>query len=133
MAKGELKDRMNSQQFRDYLQKKNNAEHSKFKAIPTSTADGQSFRSILEANFYKRMWVLQQAGEVILIEREVRYELIVNGLFIAAYLMDFRITNADGTMRYIDCKSTATKTPLYLMKKQLMKALYDIEIEEVFN
>lgn len=133
MAKGELKDKMTPQEFREYLDKQNRAKDSKFKAIPTTTADGQTFKSILEANYYKRMWVLQRAGEVKLIEREVRYELIVNGVFIAAYMMDFRITYSDDRIEYVDCKSTATKTPLYLMKKQLMLALYGIELKEVFE
>jgi hypothetical protein len=131
--KGELKDKMNPQEWRDFMQKRKNAETSKFKAIPTQTADGQKFKSILEADFYNRQWVRQRAGEVVKIEREVRYELIVNGVFIAAYMLDFLITEADGTIRYIDCKSQPTKTPLYLMKKQLMLALFDIRIEEVFE
>jgi hypothetical protein len=133
MAKGELKDKMNPQEFRDYLAKVEAGKNSKFRAIPTTTADGQTFKSILESAYYNRMWVLQRAGEVTLIEREVRYELIVNGVFIAAYMMDFRVTYADGHVEYVDCKSTATKTPLYLIKKQLMLALYGIELKEVFE
>lgn len=132
MAKGELKDQMTSSEFKEYLAKKERARSSKFGAVPTQTADGQKFKSILESDFYNRQWIRQRAGEVTLIEREVRYEFIVNGVFIASYFLDFRITEADGTIRYIDCKSQPTKTPLYLMKKQLMLALYEIEIEEVF-
>jgi hypothetical protein len=133
MAKGELTDKMSAAQFRDYLQKVENAKQSKFKAIPTTTADGQKFKSMLEADFYNRQWCRQKAGEVTLIEREVRYELVVNGVFIAAYLLDFRITETGGRIRYIDCKSQPTKTPLYMIKKALMLALYEIEIEEVYN
>lgn len=133
MQKGTVKDKMNVAEFRDYLAKKDKAKDSKFKAIPTETADGQKFKSMLEAHFYQRCWVRQRAGEITLIEREVRYELVVNGVFIAAYMMDFRLTLADGSIEYIDCKSTATKTPLYLMKKALMLALYGIEIKEVFE
>jgi hypothetical protein len=48
-------------------------------------------------------------------------------------MMDFRVTYADGHVEYVDCKSTATKTPLYLIKKQLMLALYGIELKEVFE
>lgn len=133
MAKGELKDKMSPQEFRDYLNRTEKARTSKFGAVPTETADGQKFKSILEADFYTRMWVLQKAGEVTLIEREIRYELIVNGVFIAAYLLDFRITYATGVVDFIDCKSQPTKTPLYMMKKQLMKALFDIDIKEIFQ
>lgn len=131
--KGELKDKMNAAEFRQYLAKVEAGKNSMFKAIPTTTGDGQKFKSVLESAFYNRMWVLQRAGEVTLIEREVRYELVVNGVFIASYLLDFRIHYATGVVRYIDCKSTATKTPLYLMKKQLMLALFEINIEEVFE
>lgn len=133
MEKGTLKDKMNPQEWKEYMAKKNAARQSMFKAIPTQTADGQKFKSILESAFYNRMWVLQKAGEVQLIEREVRYELIVNGVFLAAYLLDFRITYTDGRIEYVDCKSTATKTPLYMIKKGLMLALYGIELKEVFE
>lgn len=133
MAKGELKDKMNPQEWKDYMAKKEAGRNSLYKAIPTTTADGQKFKSILESAFYNRMWVLQKAGQVKLIEREVRYELIVNGVFIAAYMLDFRITWTDGRIEYVDCKSTATKTPLYAMKKALMLALFEIELKEVFE
>lgn len=133
MEKGTLKDKMNPQEWKEYMAKKNAARQSMFKAIPTQTADGQKFKSILESAFYNRMWVLQKAGEVQLIEREVRYELIVNGVFLAAYLLDFRITYTDGRIEYVDCKSTATKTPIYMIKKGLMLALYGIELKEVFE
>lgn len=133
MEKGTLKDKMSPQEWKDYMAKRNAAQTSKFKAIPTETADGQKFKSILESAFYNRMWVLQKAGEVQLIEREIRYELVVNGVYINSYMMDFRITYTDGRIEYVDCKSTATKTPLYLMKKALMLALYGIELKEVFE
>ncbi len=133
MKKGELKDKMNVQEFRDYLAKKEAGKTSLYKAIPTQTGDGQKFKSILESEYYKRCWVLLQSGEVVKIEREVRYELIVNGILIASYDLDFRITYATGVIEYVDCKSTATKTPLYMMKKKLMKALHDIELKEVFE
>lgn len=133
MQKGTLKDKMTPQEFRDYLAKKDRAKDSKFGAVPTTTGDGQTFKSTLEATYYNRQWVRQRAGEVVKIEREVRYELIVNGIFIAAYMLDFRITEASGHIEYVDCKSQPTKTPLYLMKKQLMLALHGIEIKEVFE
>lgn len=132
-AKGTLKDKMTSAEFREYLAKKDRAKSSKFGAIPTETADGQKFKSTLEADFYNRQWVRQRVGEVLLIEREIRYEFVVNGVYINSYFLDFRITEADGSIRYVDCKSQPTKTPLYLMKKALMKALFEIEIEEIFE
>lgn len=126
-------DQMNAAEFRDWWAKREKARNSKFKAIPTQTSDGQKFKSELEASYYKRMWCLQQIGEVTKIEREVRYELVVNGVFISAYLMDFRITYADGHIEYIDCKSDATLTPVYRIKRQLMIAIHGIELQEVYK
>jgi hypothetical protein len=130
--KGALKDNMSPQEWRDYMAKQNAAKESRYKAVPTETNDGQHFKSHIEASYYKRCWVLKQSGEVTLIEREVRYELIVNGVFICAYLMDFRITYADGHIEYIDCKSDPTITPIYRLKKQLMLACHGIELKEIF-
>lgn len=131
--KGELKQQMTAAEFRDFLAKKEAGKTSKYKAIPTETADGQKFKSTLEADYYKRCWTLQQIGEVTQIEREVRYELVVNGVFIAAYHMDFRVTYKDGRVEHVDCKSEPTITALYKVKRALMKALYDIDLIEVFE
>lgn len=131
--KGSLKDKMSAQEFRDYLDKTEKAKGSLYKAIPTQTADGQNFKSILESTFYNRMWVLQKAGEVVKIEREVEYELTVNGHFITRYMMDFRITYADGRIDYVDCKSAPTVTPLYKLKRALMFAIHGIQLREVYE
>ena len=133
MEKGTLKDQMTAAQFRDYLAKKDRARESKFGAVPTETADGQKFKSILEADYYNRLWVQKRAGEIETIEREVRYELIVNGIMIATYFLDFRVKYTDGHTEYVDCKSQPTVTPLYKMKRALMLALFNIEIKEVYK
>ena len=133
MQKGTLKDKMTAQEFRDYIGKKDKARESRFGAVPTETADGQKFRSILEADYYNRLWVQQRAGLIETIEREVRYELTVNGVLVATYYLDFRVKYTDGHTEYVDCKSQPTVTPLYKIKKALMLALFNIEIKEVYN
>lgn len=130
---GELKDKMTAEEFREYLKKKEAGRTSKYKSIPTQTADGQKFKSALEADYYNRCWVLQRSGEVTQIEREVRFELNVNGVFVAAYMLDFRITYADGRVEHVDCKSEPTVTALYKIKRALMLAIYGIELKEVFE
>jgi len=132
MATAKRTDVMNPEQFREFMAKREAGRTSKYKAIPTETQDGQKFKSELEARYYGRCLILQKAGQIDKIEREVRYELVVNGVFIASYMMDFRITYSNGSIDYIDCKSDATLTPLYKMKKLLMLALYGIELKEVF-
>lgn len=133
MSKGILKDRMTSEEFRAYNDKRNQAANSKYGAIPTQTADGEKFRSHLEATYFNRLKLLKSSGEITNIEREVRYELTVNGFFICAYMMDFRVTWADGRIDYIDCKSKPTMTPVYAIKKKLMEACHGITLREVFE
>lgn len=133
MAKGELKDKMNSEEFREYWKKREAAKDSKYKAIPTQTSDGQKFRSHLEATFYNRIKLLHQQGDVIKFDREVRFEIIVNGVFICAYLCDFVVHWKDGRVEHIDCKSQPTMTPVYSLKKKLMQAVHGIELVEVYN
>lgn len=133
MSKGELKDKMNPQEWRDYMAKKNQAATSKYKAIPTETADGQKFRSHLEATFYNRVKLLHTQGDLIKFDREVRFELNVNGFMVCAYVCDFILYWKDGRVEYIDCKSQATMTPIYSIKKKLMWAVHGIELKEVYE
>lgn len=133
MAKGELKDKMTPQEFREYLAKVESGKQSKYGAIQTTTSDGETFKSTLEATYYSRLKVLQKVGEVTNIEREVRYEFHVNGIFVGTYLLDFRITYATGVVEHIDCKSQPTVTPLFRIKKQLMKACHGIDVVEVYK
>jgi hypothetical protein len=72
-----------------------------------------------------------QDGLIHSLELQVRYNLVVNGHKIGAYIADFRyeVVETDAVI-VEDVKSPATKTPLYRIKKKLVKALYDIEITE---
>lgn len=137
-----LKDQMSAQEFRDYLAAKEKGKNSKFGAVATEI-NGEKYDSELEASFHQDLLVLQRVGEVAKIERSVRYELVVNGVFVCAYELDFRITYTEkypqfekyretGGIRYVDCKSTATVTQLYRVKKQLMLACHGIQLEEVY-
>lgn len=133
MRKGELKDQMSSKEFKEFWDKQEKARGSKFGAIPTTTADGQRFDSKLEATFYNRHRLLLQQGELLKLERSVRFELIVNGVFITSYKADFILTWKDGRVEVVDCKSQPTQTEAYKLRKKLMRAIHNIEIKEVFE
>lgn len=133
MAKGELKDKMTAAEFRAYLARENAAKSSKFGAIPTESSDGQKFRSKLEATYYNRLKLLKQQGDLLKFEREVRFELIVNGLMVCAYVCDFILYWSDGRVEHIDCKSQATQTRVYNIKKKLMEACHGIILKEVYE
>lgn len=131
--KGTLKDRMTAAEFKDYNDRANRAAESKYRAIPTETADGQKFRSKLEATFYNRVKLLKQQGEIVEFSREVPFELVVNGFHVCTYVCDFVLKWKDGTVQHIDCKSQPTITPVYRLKKKLMEAVYGIILKEIFE
>lgn len=125
-----LKDKMTAQEFRAYLTKVERARDSKFGAIPCESSDGQKFRSHLELAFYNRIRLMPDLEKF---EREVRFELVVNGVFVCAYVCDFILYWKNGTIEHIDTKSSATMTQTYRIKKQLMLACHGIQLKEVYK
>jgi uncharacterized protein DUF1064 len=93
---------------------------------------GIQFDSRKEADRYQQLQLLERAGQIRSLELQPRYDLIVNGHKLGFYRGDFRYEEvATGTTILEDVKSPATKTPVYQLKKKLIKALYGIEISEV--
>lgn len=133
MSKGEMKDKMTPAEFQAFWKKREAAKDSKFGAIPTTNRHGEKFRSQLESTYYDQLKLLKQSGEVLDFLREVRFELIVNEVFICAYICDYIITWKDGRVEHVDCKSSATMTQVYKLKKQLMKACHGIDLIEVYK
>jgi len=88
------------------------------------------FDSCKEMNRYQELLLLERAGEITNIELQVRYDLVVNGHKLGFYKADFRYEEvATSTVIVEDVKGV--RTPVYMLKKKLMKALYGIEIIEV--
>lgn len=100
----------------------------KYRNVPT-VVNGIKFQSKREAKRYQRLLLLQKAGDVVKIELQVKYELVVNSEKICAYIADFRVTWASGNITVEDAKGFAT--PVYKIKRALMKAIYGITIKEI--
>lgn len=102
---------------------------SKYRAIPT-VIDGIRFASKKEANRYGELKLLFVYGKIASLETQPKFKLAINGEPICTYVADFK---------YIDLVSLKTviedvkgmKTPVYRLKKKLMKAIHGIEIQEV--
>lgn len=94
---------------------------------------GIQFDSRKEANRYQELLYMERAGLIRNIELQPRYDIIVNGKKCGFYKADFRYENKNtGEIVVEDVKGgDATKTPVYQLKKKLIKALYDIDIVEV--
>jgi hypothetical protein len=89
--------------------------------------DGIRFDSKKEAARWEQLLLLQKAGEIHDLERQVRYPLIVKGMKVAMYVADFRYIEK-GAVVVEDVKGMPTH--VYKLKKLLMKALHGVEIRE---
>lgn len=91
--------------------------------------DGIWFDSKKEARHYSGLCLLKKAGIISRIEIQVRYRLEVCGEKIADYVADFVVTFPDSRIEVQDVKGV--RTPVYKLKKRLMKAIHKIEIKEI--
>ncbi len=96
-----------------------------------TTVDGTTFDSEREAERYSELLLEQQAGTIVGLELQKHFRLEVNGFHIADYVADF-VYHRSGETIVEDVKSKPTKTRVYRIKKQLMRAIHGIEIQEVF-
>lgn len=124
---------MSAAEFQKYHQKTIQARDSKYGSVPRKDANGTKFRSGVELRYNQKLELLQHIGEVVKIDREVPFSLIVNNVFICTYVLDFRVTYSDGRIEHIDTKSKPTLTPLFKAKQALMLACYGINVVAVFE
>lgn len=103
---------------------------SKYNAIKC-TIDGITFDSKLEAKHYMTLRNLVRSGEISQLQTQVDYPLEVNGVHIANYKADFVYVNKDGDTLVEDTKGFLTKE--YRLKKKLVKAIYGVDIIEVYS
>lgn len=102
---------------------------TKYNAIPTHV-DGLRFASKREAKRYNELKLMERGGEIIALEIQPKFPLIVNKQKLGSYIGDFRYRDtATGDLIVEDVKGV--KTPVYKLKAKLVKALYGVEIVEV--
>lgn len=92
------------------------------------------FDSKKEARRWTDLQLLQQAGVITDLERQVRYRLEVNGIKITTAVIDFRYyDNEQERLRLEDVKGYENpKDPnvrLYRAKHRLIQATHNIEVE----
>lgn len=90
--------------------------------------NGRWYASKREAARAKELDLLIKAGEVVAWTPQPMYPLIVNKQKIGIYIADFRVHWKDGRCTVEDVKGMAT--PVYRLKKKLVKAIHGIDIEE---
>ena len=92
-----------------------------------TVVDGIVFHSKREADYYCKLKALENAGRISSLLIQVPYKLVVNGVLICSYIADFVFTMED-KQHIVDVKGFRTRE--YLIKKKLMKAILDLNIEE---
>lgn len=92
--------------------------------------DGFRFDSKREAARWGELKLLQRAGLIAELERQIRYPMLVNDQLICTYVADFRYRDR-GRIVVEDVKSAITRRePTYRLKVKLLKALHGIEVFE---
>ena len=105
---------------------------NKYKARKTEI-DGILFDSKREAARYQELRLLVRAGLICELESQKKFDLIVNDQKVCSYYADFMYYDKEKECWIVeDVKGgKATQTPVYRLKKKLMKAVLGIEIVEV--
>ncbi len=94
------------------------------------TIHGETFDSKKEAARWQDLQILQRAGLIEQLKRQVRFEILPKvGKFRAKYyIADFTYL-CNGKLVVEDAKGV--RTPVYQLKKHLMMLVHKIEIKEV--
>lgn len=92
---------------------------------------GEKFDSKREAARYLALQLLETAGSIRNLQRQVKYELRVNGILIATYKADFVYEEKlwDGWVQVVE-DSKGYANDRWPMKKKLMKACHGITVKE---
>ena len=99
--------------------------YNKYKA-ERQTFNGRNYHSKLEADYALNLEWQRKAGEIKEIIPQYKLDLRVNGIHIANYFIDFKVTYSDNRVELFEVKGFATD--LWRLKWRLTEALLD-EIE----
>jgi hypothetical protein len=105
----------------------------KYGAVATEV-DGIRFASKAEARRYGQLKLLEKAGRISDLKLQPRFPLTVEGVKVGTYVGDFQYTEigSDGAAKARVTEDVkGVKTPLYVLKRKLVKAIYGIDILEI--
>jgi len=92
---------------------------------------GMMFDSKWEAERYGQLYKKFEKGEIEDLERQVRFNIVVNGHKICAYIADYTYfeRDEDGERHFVVEDAKGVETAEFRLKKKLMLAANDIEIK----
>ena len=95
---------------------------SKYNSKKT-VVDGITFSSKKEAKRYEELKLLLQSGDILNIELQPKFPIIINGVKVCTYIADFKYF--DNKLKdFIVEDVKGFKTPVYNLKKKLLLATY---------
>jgi len=99
---------------------------NKYGAIKT-VVNGIKFDSKKEAARYVMLTTMERHGLISGLSLQPKFDLVINGIKIGFYKADFKYTH-EGKEVIEDVKGM--KTPVYNLKKKMIKAIYGFDIFE---
>jgi hypothetical protein len=92
---------------------------------------GMKFDSKWEAERYGQLWKMQENEEIHSLDRQVRFNIVINGEKICAYVADYTYykPNKDGEDEFVVEDAKGVETDVFRLKYKLMKAVNGIEIK----
>lgn len=105
-------------------------KNNKYGAIKTKFM-GYTFDSRWESERWGQLTAMERAGAIRDLERQIKYDIIVNGEKICKYIADFKYNQVeeDGSQVEIVEDAKGVETAEFKLKKKLMKAVHGIEIK----
>lgn len=102
---------------------------NKYRARRT-VVNGITFDSIAESRRYSELLLMLAAGDILDLELQPSFDLVVNDRKVGVYRADFRYVRAvTGEIVVEDVKGV--RTPVYRLKSKLVSALYGFDVSEV--
>lgn len=96
-----------------------------------TVVDNITFDSKKEAARYQELRLLERAKEIHNLELQPAFAVVVNNVKVCTYKADFKYWVDGVNGRYIVEDVKGIKTPVYQLKKKLVKAIHGIEIQEI--
>mgnify|MGYP003635012778 FL=1 len=105
-------------------------KYNKYNAKKTEFM-GFKFDSKWEAERYGQLSSMSLAGVVKDLQRQIKYDIVINDQKICRYIADFVyiLVNEDGSEEEIVEDAKGVQTTDFIIKKKLMKAIYNINIK----
>ena len=103
-------------------------KRNKFNAVKT-VVDNITFDSKKEADRYQQLKLFVKSGAIDNLHLQYKYDFVIGGVNLGYYKADFVYWDTEEQSQIVeDCKGF--KTPIYKLKKKLMKAIHRIDIYE---